>query len=92
MCQMRTTHTQTNSPIGSKRVSSFFMEATGGSVKMFMGTNDLTQPQHRDTQERTKETQTQTDRLTDRNTHTHTHTHTPVRLECNRLGTSWWFP
>ena len=75
------------------------MEATEGSVKMFMGANELTQPQHRNTQtEPKKHKPRQTDGQTDRNTHTvanthtHTHTHTPGRQECDMLGTSWWFP
>ena len=46
------------------------MEATGWSVTMFMGANEPTQPQHRNTQrEPTKSRTTQTDRMK----HTHAH-------------------
>jgi hypothetical protein len=43
---------------------------------MFMGANQLTQPQHRNTQrEPKKHRPRQTDGQRDGNTHTHTHTH-----------------
>jgi hypothetical protein len=68
-----------------------FIEATAGSVKMFVGVNELTQPQKH--KERTKVTQTQTDRQTDRqkthtNTNTHVHTHTHTHLG-DRSATCW---
>ncbi len=44
MCQMRTTQAQTISTIRSERPS--FMEATEGSVKMFMGANTHTHTNH----------------------------------------------
>ena len=49
------------------------MEATGASVKMFMGANEMTQRQHRNTH---REPKTHRPRQTDRNTHKQTHTHT----------------
>ena len=69
-----------------------FMEATGGSAKMFMDANELTQRQHRNTQRepkkhRPRQTDRQTYRQTD--TDTYTNTHRPVRQECDMLGTSW---
>ena len=68
------------------------MEATGGSVKMFMCAKEVTQPEHTNTQrEPKKHRPRQTDRQTDRNTHTHTHTHTPGRQGCDMLGTCWLF-
>ncbi len=39
---------------GAGECHSSFMEATGGSVKMFMGANELTQPQHRNAQREPK--------------------------------------
>ena len=66
-----------------------FMEATGGSVKMFMGANELTQPQHRNTQrEPKKHRPRQTDRHTHTNTNTHTHTLTHTHLG-GRSATCW---
>ena len=69
-----------------------FMEATGGSVKMFMGANELTQPQHRNTQsEPKKHRPRQTDRQTDRNTHTHTHTtHTHTHTHLGGRSATYW--
>ena len=77
---------------GAGKCHPSFMEATGGSVKMFMGANELTQPQHRNTQRepkkhRPRQTDRQTYRQTD--TDTYTNTHRPVRQECDMLGTSW---
>jgi hypothetical protein len=74
-----------------------FIDATGGSVKMFMGANELTQPQHRNTKRepkkhRPRQTHRQTDRQkrtqtqTHRHTHTHTHTHTHMG---GRSATCW---
>ena len=66
------------------------MEATGGSVKMFMGANELTQPQHRNTQrEPNKHRPRQIDGWTDRNKqipHINTHTHTHLG---GRSATCW---
>jgi hypothetical protein len=75
-----------------------FMEATGGSVKMFMCDNDLTQPQHRNTQrEPNKHRPRQTDGWTDRNkqtphtnTHTHTHTHTQTHTHLGGRSATCW--
>lgn len=60
---------------GAGECHASFMEATGGSVKMFMGANELTQPHHRNThrepkKHRSRHTDTQTE------THIHTRTHT----------------
>ena len=84
-------------PSGTGECHPSFMDATANSIKMFMGANELTQPQHRNTRRepkkhRPRQTDGQTDRQKHTHTHRHTHTHTPGRQECDMLGTSWWFP
>jgi hypothetical protein len=68
MCQMRTTHAQTISPIWSRRVSSFFYGSYLRFREYFLfvqSTHTTASHKHK---QRTKQTQTQTDRRTDRQT------------------------
>jgi hypothetical protein len=77
---------------GSGECHPSFMEATGGSVKILMGANELTQPQHRRNKHRepNKQRPRQTDGQIETHTYTHTHTHTHTYTHLGSRSATCW--